>query len=404
MSRGGEVIDSGGYGCIFSPQLQCPNAKKTSGKISKVMLTSNAQDEKNRIDEIFGLLKDIPNLDNYFILQNIDLCQPSKFTQKDLKHFDSTCRALTKKNYTRKNINRHITKVKLLNIPHGGDDLDKVLTNGHASTSLVSTINHLLLQLLLNAILPMNQRLVFHADIKASNIVFNEKTNKIRIIDWGLSAIIKKLPVYKIPQRFNRSSLQYNMPIGLVLLSTSFSTKFATFLAENVNQTSHQMKTMLLDFVVDYIYYCVGEKAGHLEDLKIICGQIYNLDKYEKNKTHTSNPFFIKFNSIINFLAEHLVHIIRSFVTIDRKGNVSMLKYFNSKFIKDVDVWGFLTIYTSFFYVNQNDPRAFENNQIFFDQIKLLLKTHLFTHSVEPIDVTKVVKDLRRFLPPPSKK
>ena len=42
--KGGEVIASGGFGCVFSPALKCKNKKRTKNKITKLMIRKNAID------------------------------------------------------------------------------------------------------------------------------------------------------------------------------------------------------------------------------------------------------------------------------------------------------------------------------------------------------------------------
>ena len=41
--KGGKVLASGGYGCVFTPALKCEGAKKReTGKISKLMTENKA--------------------------------------------------------------------------------------------------------------------------------------------------------------------------------------------------------------------------------------------------------------------------------------------------------------------------------------------------------------------------
>ena len=44
-STGGNVINSGGYGCIFKPALKCKGKPRDKRKISKLMLTRHSEEE-----------------------------------------------------------------------------------------------------------------------------------------------------------------------------------------------------------------------------------------------------------------------------------------------------------------------------------------------------------------------
>ena len=59
---GGKVIDSGGFGCVFSPELKCHKNKSKTKKISKLMLKRYAYEEYNNIMKIKDLLKHIKYL------------------------------------------------------------------------------------------------------------------------------------------------------------------------------------------------------------------------------------------------------------------------------------------------------------------------------------------------------
>jgi serine/threonine protein kinase len=50
-------------------------------------------------------------------------------------------------------------------------------------------INNSLMELLVNGIVPMNNRNIYHCDIKDSNVLLDDSSNELksRLIDWGLS-------------------------------------------------------------------------------------------------------------------------------------------------------------------------------------------------------------------------
>ena len=88
--NGGKVINSGGFGCIFLPEIICKNKSKNKNKnnktrkISKMMLNRHASDEYNEIMKIKQFVKKIPNYGDYFVIKNIDICKIKKLTNSQM--------------------------------------------------------------------------------------------------------------------------------------------------------------------------------------------------------------------------------------------------------------------------------------------------------------------------------
>ena len=74
-NKGGKVIASGGYGCVFDPALKCEGAsKREANKISKLMTEDHATSEYEEINKIKDQLDSIPNYQDYFLIyQLLDL-------------------------------------------------------------------------------------------------------------------------------------------------------------------------------------------------------------------------------------------------------------------------------------------------------------------------------------------
>jgi hypothetical protein len=175
--KGGKVIDSGGYGCVFSPALKCLNKPRSDG-ISKLSFVENSNVEWNTLQNVKNLLSKIPDYTNYFLLSNISTCTPDKLTSKDKENF-TKCISLEESGYNANNINNNLSKFKIINMPHGGINLDSVINLDVIS---FDELNLLLQNLLLNGIIPMNKLKIYHFDIKSSNILY--KDGKIKIIDF----------------------------------------------------------------------------------------------------------------------------------------------------------------------------------------------------------------------------
>ena len=124
-NKGGKVIASGGYGCVFNPALKCEgSSKRESNKISKLMTERHATQEYEEINTIKQKLDSIPNYEDYFLVYDATLCRPGKLDSKDLTAFTDKCTALPKDNITKANINSKLNEVMSLNIPNGGLPVD----------------------------------------------------------------------------------------------------------------------------------------------------------------------------------------------------------------------------------------------------------------------------------------
>ena len=149
LPTGGKVINSGGFGCIFLPEIICKNKNKNkhnkTKKISKMMLNRHASDEYNQIMKIKQIVKKIPNYGDYFVIKNIDICKIKKLTNEDLEKYQEKCSALQKYNITKKNIRKSFDKISIVNIPYAGIALDKFIESKF-TISRVMHLNKLLIQ------------------------------------------------------------------------------------------------------------------------------------------------------------------------------------------------------------------------------------------------------------------
>jgi hypothetical protein len=327
--KGGEVIASGGFGCVFSPALLCKNSKtRKQNYISKLMKTKYAMQEYNEIMDLQSILNKIPHYTNYFMVNNITICQPAKITQTDLKHYKQNCSALPKDDITVQNINNSIDKLMTVNIPYGGIPIDDYIYNKKNYTNLVS-LNKSLIQLLLKGIIPMNKLHVFHNDIKDSNIlvdVANHNSINTRLIDWGLSTHYIPFKNSPFPIQWKNRPFQYNVPFSIILFSDYFVDKYTTYLTTNKNPTH----TELFDFVDKYIDYWLDKRGqGHY---KLIIKIIHKLTD---TKTETND-----------IIIHYIVTILLSFTkNTNANVNKNLREYLDTVFIHNVDKWGLLSSY-----------------------------------------------------------
>ena len=123
--KGGNILASGGFGCVFSPPLKCKGVSSTKkGTLSKLMLSKYATQEYEKINNIREKLQNIANYENYFLLKHFSTCKPAKLSTRDLSNYTRKCKALKKNGIKKANINKQLNKLLILNMPNGGVPVD----------------------------------------------------------------------------------------------------------------------------------------------------------------------------------------------------------------------------------------------------------------------------------------
>ena len=408
--KGGKIIASGGFGCIFKPALKCEDSDlRETNKISKLMTAKHANDEYNQIQKFNSVLNRIPNYENYFLVDDFTLCKPEQLTTEDLSNYTKKCKALKKKDITKKNINQSLDKILALNMPYGGIDIEdfvknyfvpnskftntNVNTNTNPNTNSNSNIirlNNSLIDLLINGILPMNKLNVFHCDIKDSNVLVKPTDTKLntRLIDWGLS-LIHNLNE-GIPRKLYRRPFQYNVPFSSVLFNKEFLRIYYDFLKINVNPDYFQIR----EFVVNYIFVWNEIRgAGHLSAINDIVKKLTIKDlvavKHNKIKSH-----LVEYDFTYYYIIEYLSQILKKYT---QNGKFDMVTYFNTIFLKNIDIWGFVMIYISLYEYLYNSFETLNEYQMqFIDKIKYIIIHFLYESPIEEINVSSLANELTK--------
>jgi serine/threonine protein kinase len=348
-TNGGNALASGGYGCIFSPSLKCANTKRETGKqqVSKLMLTNYAELEYKEANNLKKILSVVPDNEKYFLLHDITMCKPSSIPAEDLDNFTSKCTSLQKRyDINIDNINQSLDKLRIINMPNGGMTINEKVSKSEMSE--LNDINKSLIRLLKNGIVPMNKLKVFHCDAKDTNILIDGDYNSV-LIDWGF-AFAKK--GNQIPKMLKRRPFQFNLPLSVILLSDEFN-KMVVALKD---------KKQAEDIVTEY-----KEKQGHYEYINnMIC-----LLRDEKDLVAGEQKY--TFPLVVGFIYD----ILRRF----SPNNVfDAVEYYNSEFINNVDLWGFIVTYLPLI------KRS--------DKFKFLFENHLFKSGI--INIDELYSDLEQ--------
>lgn len=334
--KGGKVIGSGGFGCVFKPALKCVGQKRNENDITKLMKKKHVKAEYKGIQQYKKMLEGIPNYKDYFLVDGFSTCEPDKLDDGDLERFDKKCSALKKMKINSSNVNSRLDKLQALNMPYGGVDVGDYIENSRMNYKKLARLNDALIALLKKGILPMNEKEIYHCDIKDSNILVQENGGlKTRLIDWGLSTTFKGGNV--IPKPLTNRPFQFNVPFSVVLFNDTFTKMYTEFLKKNKEPTYFLTRS----FVINYVVTWINERgSGHLKSLNNIFKAFF-----ERGLINIEEQFkkdIIEFEYTFYFIFEYISYVLFKFT---KDGKFDKMTYFNDVFLKNLDVWGFIMTY-----------------------------------------------------------
>ena len=386
--NGGAVLASGGFGCVFSPALLCKGqTKRKRNMVSKLMTERHALEEYRDISKIRDRLKSIPNYKDFFLVDDISVCTPKPLAASDLSNFKNKCTALPKDDITVDNINDSLDRLLSLNIPNGGIDIDDYIFKNGAFNKLLN-LNTKLINLLNNGILPMNKHNIYHCDIKGTNILIDPSL-KTRLIDWGLCAQYKPFEQDTIPNTWYNRPLQYNVPFSVILFTNTFKEKYKGFIASGGKSERNELRIFVWDYIQEWKKI---RGIGHYRVINDIMYMLFSND-LKINQSLKWNLVEKKYTIpyIVNYLVEVLIHYKQTNSDID----YDFKPYLNEVFVNIVDIWGFLSTYTTIIEVLFNNYNVLNENEVkLFNLIKKILVEYMYRPRIKPIDISNLTNEL----------
>jgi len=391
-ATGGKVIASGGFGCVFSPALKC-QGKTSRGKnrISKLLTKKHALEEYNEVQLFKKKLNKIPQYENYFLLNDFEICKPAKLDKSDLVNFSSKCSALPKDKITQENINNSLDKVFALNMPNGGLPVDDFILKNNSYKNIVK-LNNALINLLNNGIIPMNENNIYHCDIKDSNILVDNGSNlKTRLIDWGLSTEYIPNINQPFPNTWRNRPFQFNVPFSIIIFSDLFFDKYSKYIKQGGKLDHENLKS----FIIDYIYLWIKERGmGHYSFINSIMFMLFGSEL--KNMDEKSKEKIIESEFTLPYICNYIIEILINFTKFREDGSLNLRVYLDAVFIKIVDIWGFVISYFPIFeLLHENYENLNETETQLFEALKNIFIKYLFSPRIIPINVSELTNELK---------
>lgn len=359
----GRPIAAGGFGCVFKPPIKCKkvNLREKQNKkdyVSKLMKKRYAREEMGENTRVKRIILNIPNNEKYFLLNNIFKCDPNNLEAEDLIDFNNKCRNMGNMGITKSNVNNNLGKLSLINIPYGGEalsdyisDLKKSLHTKNGKLRFYH-LNNMLIELLENAIIPMNKLGLIHNDLKADNILVEKVDGgkagvSMKIIDWGLSGVSKMKERESPIQAVRDRPFQFNVPFGVILfnninnLITKFKKDQKIAYKDKDSIVPLNSLKQLATYIIHYCQYYAG--SGHstyiFYDLRKLT-KPFSSSEISGSDNVTANCY--KYGIFTStYVIDYIADILKNFV----KGGMFDEKAYFDIYRHNVDIWGFLTCY-----------------------------------------------------------
>ena len=218
----------------------------------------------------------------------------------------------------------------------------------------------------------MNNKKLYHLDLKAGNVLLDINNNhSIKLIDWGMSSYIqdKKNVVSNIGYR----PFHFNMPYSIIIMNTESITHI-----EQVIYNSYSQSDLTIEIASElferYFDRFLSKKLGdgHLEYIEYV------------SKILDDNSERSPYKEIFNYIGTIIVHFRKN-------DNTFNYDYFDV-FMKNIDVWGFISIYLPFMDLDENFNS--KHMRKLTKVIRKLYTDYLYKYITQPIPIDKLINFL----------
>ena len=383
-NSGGKPVFAGAQGCVFLPSLKCKHRKRNmnDGNVSKLGFKESSEFEMREYEKIAPFIKKIKNYEKYFSIRATS-CEPDALSSRDLIGFDDVCINFKNDGITESNVNKNLHKLRAINMPNLGKDLKVWMDTVPLDAGRIRMLNDHISELLVHAVVPMNQQGIMHNDLKSENIMMDNNENNVRIIDWGLAGITK--PHQIIPDRYFMSNpVTFNRPFSTMVVSPEVDELYHKYISQSQVPPEKFTPQHLTPFVSEiYKEYREQDQSSH-EYFTYIFESIFNLNTQNAN---------VLFNSAVEkYNAEVLHHF-----TDPVRHKFMMDEYFDKVYRYNTDVWGTMSVFYSMFMLPRD--RFIMTDSVYYDMLQRyrnIFGTMVFVNGHKRMNVQNIVKELQQ--------
>jgi serine/threonine protein kinase len=279
-----------------------------------------------------------------------------------------------------------------LNIPNGGLPVDDYIYDNGSFEKLYE-IHNSLVNLLKKGVVPMNNKNVYHCDIKDSNVLVDDSSNdlKTRLIDWGLTTEYVPFKNNPFPQTWRNRPFQFNVPFSVIIFSDSFVEKYTKYLKDGGVPEETQLKP----FVIDYINFWMKERgAGHYKFINEIMFTLFSNSL--TSISPESKPQVIETQITMDYIVNYIIDVLVHFTRFRDDGTLNLREYLDKVFIKIVDIWGFISVYFPMLELLSSNYSNLSKQELqIFNQLQFIFVEYLYNPRHEPIDMNMLYSDFK---------
>ena len=423
--KAGKAIASGSYGCVFRPPLRCKGETNRPGSadkplISKLMMKHDALEEYTIIQNVKNIVKDIPNYGDYFVVDDITMCDPGELDDEDMENAVKECSASLKlgRGETKIPPNK-LSQTSVITAPDMGKDIHKSFAQmtkdyinykGSDKFSLVSKnlkkINTEIVKLLKNGVAPMIYKGIYHNDLKGQNIMTSYSSledvknnfNYAKMIDFGLLKQINEKSDSQYILKSVMSVVMFNGLIYNLIFDEYFLGIFTDIFEDIYPNLNTRYDDMVKDlqggilqqkFLNEFIPIVENELEyeAHwpvLQDIYVWC--VYNYSGKIRNKfvPHVANILVTAFFQIISITRQ------------DQNVKYRVKPYFNDVVRHNIDAVGVLTSYYKLCFTLLSKQEIKQNMKDVVTAYADLLYEYMFSplYAQEAISIPDLVKKI----------
>ena len=267
-----KVIGEGSYGCVHKPSLECkytPSKINYKNKISKILMKKHAMKEMDEYD----IISKYDKTQKYFLGKPIN-CNVKTTTQN--------IKAIQECEYG-KDFIENIDDTQLLIMNYGGENLEIVSKNFKIMKKTEENVDFAKKFLkeamhIFSAIEFLYKHKIVHHYLKPQNMVYNKKTNKIKLIDFGFTTYKDEIiHLSKISDNI-LSKCHWSYPLEINFYNQDKYETFSKYsqqekdeyfknIVNNLNIKEHHKCSTAFNIL---FYYIIDEKSSENEKNKII--------------------------------------------------------------------------------------------------------------------------------------